>query len=481
MDALVRLFSGANLFFTGGVFAACFGVFYLLYAAVSRWAAVRTAFCLAASLGFYYFYAGYFVLLPAAVALTDFLAAQIIHLTKSALTKKLTLGLALSVDLGLLSYFKYAGFLTGIFTGQSAGEILAPIGLSFFIFKSLSYVFDVYYETIEKPEKNYWYYLHYVTFFPAMLAGPIHRAESFLEESRLKVSLSQAEIAKFGGLFVIGLIKKTAIADVLAANLVCRVFAAPETYSGMENLTATLVYGLYLFNDFSGYSDMATGLAGLLGYKLAANFNEPFKSASVSEFWRRWHISLSQWFGDYVFKPLSFAWKNAGTTGAAGAAVITFALSGLWHGPAWTFVLWGLAHGLAIAMETLLAKHRRKWSKNPIYRTLSHAATLVFLILTYPLFAAPSLESAGVVYAKIFSDHDWATALKWWETYGPAVIPAIVAAVALHFLPTNIKKRLWQWVEKAPWPAVAVAGAAAVILVWQMRSAETLPFVYLKF
>jgi D-alanyl-lipoteichoic acid acyltransferase DltB (MBOAT superfamily) len=254
----------------------------------------------------------------------------------------------------------------------------------------------------------------------------------------------------------LGLVKKTAIADVLSANLISRVFASPEMYSGMENLTATLFYGLYLFNDFSGYSDMATGLAGLLGYRLAANFNEPFKSSSVSEFWRRWHISLSQWFGDYVFKPLSFALKGMGSAGVAAAAIFTFALSGLWHGPAWTFVFWGLAHGLAIAVETLLVRRRRKWNKNSIYRALSRPATLIFLIMTYPLFAAPSLESAGVVYAKMFADQDWATALKWWETYGAAALPAAGAAVLMHFLPAKLKNRLWHW-------------------------AETLPFVYLKF
>jgi D-alanyl-lipoteichoic acid acyltransferase DltB (MBOAT superfamily) len=479
MDALLRWLADPSLYFTSGVFAVLFATFYVLYAAASI-PIFRAVLCLAASLGFYFHFAGRWVFLPVVVALIDYTAGRVLAALHSPTKRKIALWMAVGLDLSLLIYFKYVGFLGQIFSFRSAGEILAPVGLSFFIFKSLSYVFDVYYERLEKPERHLLYYVHYVSFFPAILAGPIHRAEEFLLRAREKIVLNGADIARYAGLFMLGLIKKTAIADVLAVNLVSRVFQAPELYSGVENLSAVLIYGFYLFNDFSGYSDMATALAGMLGYRLTPNFNEPFKSASVSEFWRRWHISLSQWFGDYVFMPLSFAWKEAGKWGAAAAALTTFALSGLWHGPSWTFVCWGTAHGLAVGIETLLAQRRRKWNKNALYRALSYPVTFIFLLATYPLFAAPTLSAAVVVYQKIVFDFSFDMWLSWYAAYAPVVPPA-VAAVVLHFIPSAVKRRLFEWIERLPWPVVAVGAAAVVVAVWQVRSADAVPFVYLKF
>ncbi|MCS7084715.1 MAG: hypothetical protein NZ534_01390 [Bacteroidia bacterium] len=480
MDALVRLFDPPSLFFTSGVFAVCFGLFYVLYAAIGQGAG-RAALGTAASLGFYAHFAGSMVVLPVAVATSDFCAARLMHALRNPTARRLTLLAALSVDLGLLGYFKYADFLTQIFLGRDAFQILAPVGISFFVFKSLSYVFDVYYETIEKPEKNYLFYLYFVSFFPTVLAGPIHRASTFLEECRKTVQPTSSDVARFGALFVVGLFKKTVVADTLSANFIARVFSEPERYSPIENWFATAFYGLYLFNDFSGYSDMATALAGLLGHRLPANFNEPFKAASVSEFWRRWHISLSQWFGDYVFKPLSFAWKSAGNWGAAAAAVATFALSGLWHGAQWSFVLWGSAHGLAVGYETVTARRRRRWSKKTAFRALGHLATLVFLLSTYPLFAAGDLQRAFAVYEKIFSPLEWESAVGWWNAYATAVVPYVAAALVAHFLPTALKNRIWKGVERIPWPAVAVAAAIMIVIAWQLRTSEALPVVYLKF
>jgi D-alanyl-lipoteichoic acid acyltransferase DltB (MBOAT superfamily) len=404
--------------------------------------------------------------------------------------KKRLLLLSLFVNIGSLILFKYTNFLLNSFFGivehQQSPYILnliMPLGISFYVFKTLSYIFDIYRETIEEPEKNYINYLVYVSFFPNILAGPISKARDLLPQISGKLNLSNELISK--GLFLImcGAFKKIVIADMLAANFVDRVFDSPEFFSGFEGLMATYGYTMQIYFDFSGYTDIVIGIAAIMGFNVLPNFNKPFLAQNVTDFWRRWHMTLSGWLNEYVFYPLSFTFRKFKINGVIIAVLITFFISGIWHGPSWNYILWGLSHGIAIAftlstdsIRTKISKSIPKW----IYKFLSILITFHFLAFSMVLFRAPDLTSAWKVYTLIFTKLDFGVALQWIALYyKPFAI--LVLAFLLHYSPIKLNTFLTERFVKFDWVLKSICIFLAILIIYQAFNSAAQPFIYLEF
>ena len=295
----------APMIFSSGIFLWLFAAFILVYLLLQHRLTARLLFVTAFSYYFYYKSSGTYFFLLALVTVSDFFIARFMAGTSVGWKRKASVVLSLAINLGLLAYFKYTNFLGDVFASLLGGtfhhyDIFLPVGISFFTFQSLSYTIDVYRKDIT-PLTNLLDYAFYVSFFPQLVAGPIVRARDFIPQIRRPLFVSHEMFGR--GIFLIasGLFKKAIISDYISVNFVERIFDNPTLYSGVENLMGVYGYALQIYCDFSGYSDMAIGIALLLGFHFNKNFDSPYKSASITEFWRRWHISLSSWLKDYLY------------------------------------------------------------------------------------------------------------------------------------------------------------------------------------
>ena len=376
---------------------------------------MRNVFLMAVSWFFYYKTSGLFLLLLLFVTLSDWLIARRIYknlTAKRSIKAKLWLALSVIIDLGLLCYFKYAYFFTNVvnnmlgtelavfdlfaYIGNGFSEsgrfmvdsIILPVGISFYLFQVMSYTIDVYRGHV-KPVKNILDFGFYVSFFPQLVAGPIVRANEFIPQLYRPFRLSR----RLFGLAVFwvlnGLIKKIVLSDYLAVNLIDRVFENPLLFSGFENLFALFAYSLQVYADFSGYTDIAIGIAMLMGFYLPQNFDSPYKSRNPQEFWRRWHMSLSRWLKSYLYIPLGGNRKILGkevkdkTTAGNVNSFITMLLGGLWHGASWNFVIWGALNGAGMIVYKIWAKFN--WHLKMLLMTL----LMIALWIAHSLLQAP--------------------------------------------------------------------------------------------
>ena len=376
---------------------------------------MRNVFLMAVSWFFYYKTSGLFLLLLLFVTLSDWLIARRIYknlTAKRSIKAKLWLALSMIIDLGLLCYFKYAYFFTNVvnnmlgtelavfdlfaYIGNGFSEsgrfmvdsIILPVGISFYLFQVMSYTIDVYRGHV-KPVKNILDFGFYVSFFPQLVAGPIVRANEFIPQLYRPFRLSR----RLFGLAVFwvlnGLIKKIVLSDYLAVNLIDRVFENPLLFSGFENLFALFAYSLQVYADFSGYTDIAIGIAMLMGFYLPQNFDSPYKSRNPQEFWRRWHMSLSRWLKSYLYIPLGGNRKILGkevkdkTTAGNVNSFITMLLGGLWHGASWNFVIWGALNGAGMIVYKIWAKFN--WHLKMLLMTL----LMIGLWLAHSLLQVP--------------------------------------------------------------------------------------------
>ena len=331
----------APILFSSGLFFFLFIGFLMIYMSLRKHTLARIIYVTLFSLYFYYKSSGLWFGLLVFTATSDFLIAQCISHTTSVLKRKLFVTLSLCINLGMLGNFKYFNFLGELFTMAAGGEwlkmnIFLPVGISFFTFQSISYVIDVYRGRIQ-PLGRWIDYVFYVSFFPQLVAGPIVRARDFIPQMYKNPTVTRSEFGE--GLFLIlcGLFKKTVISDYISMNFVDRIFDAPLLYTGVENLLGVYGYALQIYCDFSGYSDMAIGIALLLGFRFNINFDSPYQSATITEFWRRWHISLSSWLKDYLY--ISLGGNRKGKIRTYMNLMITMLLGGLWHGASISFIL----------------------------------------------------------------------------------------------------------------------------------------------
>jgi D-alanyl-lipoteichoic acid acyltransferase DltB (MBOAT superfamily) len=361
---------------------------------------LRNLLLFGGSLFFYAWWDWRFCGLLVGSALVDYVCAGAIAKSNSTRRRRLLLLLSVGANLGVLGFFKYFGFFVesacaaleamGLSANRPALSIVLPVGISFYTFQTLSYTIDVSRGRM-RAARDPLAYLCYVCFFPQLVAGPIERAPALLPQFLTPRAFSSAEMRAGLRLMLWGLFKKIAVGDSLAP-VVEGAYGDPGAASSAMLAIATLAFGIQIYADFSGYTDLARGSAKILGFELMRNFDHPFLALSPSDFWRRWHISLSSWFRDYVYIPLGGNRRGKGRRLVA--VWTTFLLSGLWHGASWNFVLWGALHGSVVAGQQALAGRVR-----PLPRPIAWLATFAFVMLTWVFFRAGSLAEAKQVFA----------------------------------------------------------------------------------
>jgi len=460
--------------------SSTFLVFFLIVFAV-YWALphhrARMIWLLLASAVFYGSWNPWLILLICFSAAVDYAVALRLQRVQAPLARRLLLVLSVGTNLGLLIFFKYVNFfldqvalLTGVAPGRLGLNIVLPLGISFYTFETISYIVDVYRGRIQ-PVRSPLDYALYILFFPHLLAGPIVRPHEFLPQLQRRKRFSWLRAQVGVRLFLVGAFKKAVLADHLAA-VVDPVFGTPLDYGSAAAWLAILGYAAQVYCDFSGYSDMALGLAHLLGFHLPVNFNLPYFAGNVAELWRRWHISLSTWLRDYLFIPLGGS--KGGTWATCRNLVITMTLGGLWHGAAWPFVVWGLFHGV------LLAAHRvipwPGWLARPWARPLAVAATFTCFCIGLAIFRCQTLGEGAGYLARMF-----------WPIAGAALEPASVLVVLLasgavfagHLAGTFLDlKRLER---RAPELALGAALAGVLLLALIALPESGAGFIYFQF
>ena len=474
------------LFASGTYYAFLIAVFFVYWAVAWR-IRLRIVFLLSASCFFYAMAGGRAVLLFVAISAIDLTTTRWMVRCDDQRRRRRLLFISLTMDIGALCVFKYVNFfiqsasgvlsLLGFTISDSRLNIVAPIGISFFIFQSLAYVIDVYRKDTE-PAGSYADYLAFVSFFPTIVAGPILRAKQLLPQLRAQLMLDSTTGGQALFLIAIGLVKKIAIADYLSANLVERVFDFPERFSSLEVLAAVYGYALQIYADFSGYSDIAIGSAMLLGFTLPVNFNAPYRALDLPDFWRRWHISLSTWLRDYVFFAIAGP-RARNLTVLCGGLVVTMLVGGLWHGPAWTFVLWGLLHGLGLVAVRAwasfrkrygLAKRNSKWS-----RFASVLITFHFVCFAWIFFRAETVERAVAVLSQLLGFTVGTSNLAL-----PLVLIIALGFIA-HWIPDGWFESARNGFVRLPAPVQACVLFVMALGLYFVASSDLVPFIYSRF
>jgi D-alanyl-lipoteichoic acid acyltransferase DltB (MBOAT superfamily) len=355
-------------------------------------------------------------------------------------------------------------------------DIFLPVGVSFFTFQSMSYTIDIYRRQLE-PEKKFTDFLFFVSFFPQLVAGPIVRASDFLPQIKNDVYVSKEDIGRALFLIIAGLFKKAVIADYISINFIDRVFEWPTRFTGVENLLALYAYTIQLYCDFSGYSDMAIGLALLLGFKLPINFNSPYKAASITEFWQRWHISLSSWLRDYLY--IGLGGNRKGQIRTYVNLILTMLLGGLWHGASWRMVIWGFIQGFALAVERRFGI--KKWTeKSTLNRIIGFLVTFNLFTFTLLFFRAQSHQDALDMISQMWNYFHPEVFLQFVEGY-TLVFILVVIGYLTHFTPQSWEEKIQVFITKLPFIWKALLIAAVIWIVAQFKSADIQPFIYFQF
>jgi alginate O-acetyltransferase complex protein AlgI len=375
---------------------------------------LQNLFLLVSSFYFYSCWDLRFLLLLSFSIGIDFYFGKLISTGNTELKRKIWLRVIIITKLGILGVFKYYDFFTqsavdlfskiGIPVQFETMNLILPVGISFYTFHGLSYVIDIYYKRIE-PEGSLINYSVFVSFFPLLVSGPIERATSLLPQISKRRTFDYSFAVNGLKQILWGFFKKVVIADN-CAEYVSTIFRNQEEYTSSTLILGVILFGIQIYCDFSGYTDIAIGSAKLFGIELLRNFNFPYFSKSITEFWRKWHISLTSWLTDYLYTPMIIRWRNWGLIGIHLSVFLTFLISGLWHGAGWNFIVWGLLHGLAISFELFTKKIRKKgFQKLPLWlgTFIGSFFTLVFVGFTYIFFRAENLTIATQYVGNIFS------------------------------------------------------------------------------
>ncbi len=470
------------MLFSSGTFWALFLVFMPVYGMLRRRFWQMVVFVVAFSFFFYYKSSGIFVCLLGATSAVDWLLSKAIARPgASRRVRRLCVAASLLTSLGILAYFKYANFFLWNINAMVGSnfqplDLVLPVGISFYTFQSVSYIIDVYKGRVA-PTATWLEYAFFLSFFPALVAGPIVRADYFLPQIRENRHATRSEVYTGLWLIILGVVKKAIIADYIA-QYNDLIFQTPGGYSGFETLMGIIGYTMQIYCDFSGYSDMAIGIALIMGFKLAKNFDFPYKARNLTDFWRRWHISLSTWLRDYIYIPLGGNRKGTARTYLNNFA--TMLIGGLWHGAAWKFVFWGAMHGAGLAVhkasKPVLGRIGDFW---PV-RAASWLVTMTFVALLWVFFRADSWADSWTVVSSVFRD------------FSAAYIPAFAAARSLwlilmlvivvsHCLPTRFWESAQAWFVRSPWIVKLLIFIVVVQLVIELRTESVSPFIYFQF
>jgi D-alanyl-lipoteichoic acid acyltransferase DltB (MBOAT superfamily) len=538
----------APLLFTRLYFWAFFLVVLLLYSIVYKRNTLRNTYLWLVSLFFYYKTGGLFLFILVFSTVVDYFIGLAIYHTRSKTGKKAWLALSLAITLSVLAFFKYDIFFTetlntllgthfqvvnhgaswsNLFMGThfEIGKLLPPVGISFFTFQTISYSIDVYRGSI-KPVTRLTDYGFFVSFFPQLVAGPIVRASQFVPQIYRDYSLTKDEFGQALYMILKGLFKKLVIGDFIATNLIDRVFANPGLYSGFENLMGLFGYSLQVYCDFSGYTDIATGLALLMGFRLPQNFNSPYKAKNVGDFWKRWHMSLSSWLKDYLYIPMggnrgasAFTYISltlvlvfvvlisgnimlipvfAGIMIVMGLIMIfsppvrqsvstninlmmTMVIGGLWHGASWMFVIWGGLNGLGLVIYKM-------WRKISPWESSNHWAiniwkillTFTFITFTRIWFRSETMQGATDMIYQIAYRFGWAEIPAMLLAYHKT-LAIMLLGFTLHWLSGSFKEKAMNRFIATPVYLQAVLSTLVVFIIYQSVSAGLQPFIYFRF
>jgi D-alanyl-lipoteichoic acid acyltransferase DltB (MBOAT superfamily) len=421
------------------------------------------------------------------VTVWDFFAAKEMNSTANRSKRKLLLLLSITANLGMLCYFKYTNFFYEMYCnfsgrGFSSFDIFLPVGISFFTFQSMSYTIDVYRKQLTPLDKLQ-DFAFYISFFPQLVAGPIVRAKDFIPQIHRPLFVSNEMLGRGIFLIIAGLFKKAVISDYISVNFVDRIFDNPGLYSGIENLLGLYGYTLQIYCDFSGYSDMAIGIALLLGFHFNVNFDSPYQSATITEFWRRWHISLSSWLRDYLY--ISLGGNRRGKIRTYINLVITMLLGGLWHGPSLRFVCWGAIHGVGLAIHKAImglfpnlksSGHKMK----PVWRALGIVFTFHFVCFSWIFFRAETFEIAVSMIKQIFTFFHPEIIVDVFAGYKMVFVVMIIGFV-LHSVPKRIENKFINYTVAMPLIWKTIALVAVIVFIMQIKSSEILAFIYFRF
>ncbi len=475
----------APLLFNTSLFLILFVGFMAVYELLRNRHTLKMIATIIFSLYFYYKSSAECCFILLGVCMSDYLLGLWMGAVSRTWIRKSIVLINLVVNLGMLVYFKYFNLLASTWANMSgshfdAFDIILPAGISFFTFRSISYIVDLYRRQLQ-PERNLLHYTFFLTFFPPLLAGPVVRAKDMLPQIKSRPQASHAMMGE--GLFLImtGLIKKVIVADYLSGNFVNRIFDNPSLYSGFENLMGCIGFTIQLYCDFSGYSDMAIGIALLMGYRFKDNFRAPFKAQNPSEFWRRWHISLSTWLRDYLYIPLGGSRKGATRTYINN--MLTMLLGGLWHGASWMYVGWGAYHGLLLAGHKAMKKvwYVPNFLKGSfILRLVNMAITFALIVAGFVLFRADSLETVAAIATQIFGDFHASVAPQFVESYLMIVV-AMGAAMLMHYAPSKWSSGLSSVYISTPIILQGLIVAFILFFVIQASSSDLVPFIYLQY
>lgn len=473
------------MIFSSGVFLWLFAAFMLVYVALERRDTARILFVTCFSYYFYYKSSGIYFILLAVVTVSDFIIARLMTKTSSGIGKKLLVTISLVVNLGMLCYFKYTNFFGEVLASMTGAhfdalDIFLPVGISFFTFQSLSYTIDVYRQRIE-PLDRLLDYAFYVSFFPQLVAGPIVRAKDFIPQIRQPLCVTHEMMGRGVFLIACGLFKKVIISDYISVNFVERIFADPSLYSGIENLMGVYGYTLQIYCDFSGYSDMAIGIALLLGFHFNINFDSPYKSASITEFWRRWHISLSSWLKDYLY--ISLGGNRKGKVRQYINLIITMFLGGLWHGASWNFIVWGLLHGVALAVHKMwmtITGAKLGCRGSAMRQFMNVVVTFHFVAFCWIFFRNTDFNNSMTMLTQIASAFHADLFPQLIEGYWK-VFALMALGYVLHFLPAQWENTIKRAMSRAPFAVYLVVMLAAIYIAIQMKSSDIQPFIYFQF
>lgn len=495
------------LLFNTGLFLILFAAFMPIYRALRPWRVPRMIFTILFSVYFYYKASGECCLILLGVAMSDYILGICMQWATTLdrgrnIIMRTIVAVNVTANISMLAYFKYFGLMidtvNNLFTTHiDPINIILPAGISFFTFRSISYIVDIYRGRMQAC-RNPLDYLFFLTFFPPLLAGPVVRAIDMLPQIKANPIATRDMTSEGVYLIILGIFKKMVIADFISGNFVDRVFDNPALYSGFENLMATIGFTIQLYCDFSGYSDIAIGIALLLGYRFKENFNAPFKAANPTEFWHRWHISLSTWLRDYVYIPLGG--NRCSKSRAYFNQFATMVIGGLWHGASWMYVIWGAAHGALLVIHKmsrkLLPSHTvtetavtdsgqviettRPSRIAPLYRCFGMAVTFMLVALAFMLFRAQSMENVAMMWHQIINDFHLSVAPQFIESYMSIVI-AMAAGYIIHILPSAVISPVKRTFMSSPAIIQTLLLTITLFIAIQVRSSDIVPFIYLQY
>ena len=552
MDWIYDIFEFSKKYpldFTQMSFWIFFVIVYAGFALTYKRLFIRNLFLFLVSCFFYYKTSGLFVMLLLFSTVTDFYFGRQIDKSQDEGRRKLFVTLSVCLNLFVLSYFKYAYFFTDAYNtifhtdhkvfnylaywGNgfhskgyfSVDEIVLPVGISFYTFQTISYTVDIYRRKLKSLDSILDFGL-YVTFFPQLVAGPIVRAEEFVPQLLRPTQITKEDFNRATYFIFKGLIKKMLFANFIAVEFLDRVFEMPTMYSGFTNLMALVGYSLQVYGDFAGYTDIAIGLALLMGFELPRNFNSPYKAINTGDFWKRWHISLSTWLKDYLYIPLggnrTGSWASVtialvlvsvaligvgnpyfsliigllllgGTLLAMKSErfqhyittninlMLTMVLGGLWHGASWKYILWGGVNGLGIVFYKLWRKvspyeHSTHWLAH-FWKVFS---TFIFIVFVRLYFRGEDMERIGQFYDQLWNNMDLSSSgqVLWYFRDAFAVI---VLGYTVHWLPQSLKDKIEEAYYQSPIWVKALIMAVVAVICYQTFSNDAPAFIYFQF